>query len=252
MQGLQQKSGSGLPGPPLRERGIASPWPAWPRQVFIITAKDLRAELRTKEAVNAALAFAVMILVLFSFAFDPEESTTKMISGGLLWIVFAFAGTLVLNRSFARELPNDCLDALVAAPISGAVLFLGKALANYLLVMAVELVALPVFGILYNVRWYQQFWQVMLVLALGTWGITVIGTVFSALTVNIRLREVMLPMITYPMLVPALMAAMQVSVDLMNGQPIGGNSAVWLKLLIGFDVLYTTASLALVETVLVG
>jgi heme exporter protein B len=222
------------------------------RQIFIITAKDLRAELRTKEAVNAALAFAVMILVLFSFAFDPEESTTKMISGGLLWIVFAFAGTLVLNRSFARELPNDCLDALVAAPVSGAVLFLGKALANYLLVIAVELVALPVFGILYNVRWYRQFWQVMLVLALGTWGITVIGTIFSALTVNIRLREVMLPMITYPMLVPALMGAMQLTVDLVNGKPISGDSTVWLRLLIGFDVLYTAASLALVETVLVG
>jgi len=222
------------------------------RQVFIITAKDLRAELRTKEAVNAALAFAVMILVLFSFAFDPEESTTRMISGGLLWIVFAFAGTLVLNRSFARELPNDCLDSLVAAPVSGAVLFLGKALANYLLVMAVELVALPVFGILYNVRWYQRFWQVMLVLALGTWGITVIGTIFSALTVNIRLREVMLPMITYPMLVPALMGAMQLTVDLVNGKPIGGDSSVWLKFLIGFDVIYTAASLLLVETVLVG
>jgi heme exporter protein B len=222
------------------------------RQVFVITAKDLRAELRTKEAVNAALAFAVMILVLFSFAFDPEESTTRMISGGLLWIVFAFAGTLVLNRSFARELPNDCLDALVAAPISGAVLFLGKALANYLLVMAVELVALPVFGILYNVRWYLQFWQVMLVLTLGTWGITVIGTIFSALTVNIRLREVMLPMITYPMLVPALMGAMQLTVDLVNGKPIGGESSVWLKLLIGFDVIYTAVSLLLVEIVLVG
>jgi heme exporter protein B len=222
------------------------------RQVFVITAKDLRAELRTKEAVNAALAFAVMILVLFSFAFDPEESTTRMISGGLLWIVFAFAGTLVLNRSFARELPNDCLDALVAAPISGAVLFLGKALANYLLVMAVELVALPVFGILYNMRWYLQFWQVMLVLTLGTWGITVIGTIFSALTVNIRLREVMLPMITYPMLVPALMGAMQLTVDLVNGKPIGGESSVWLKLLIGFDVIYTAVSLLLVEIVLVG
>jgi heme exporter protein B len=222
------------------------------RQIFIITAKDLRAELRTKEAVNAALAFAVMILVLFSFAFDPEETTTKMISGGLLWIVFAFAGTLVLNRSFARELPNDCLDALVAAPISGAVLFLGKALANYLLVTAVELVALPVFGILYNVRWYQQFWQVMLVLALGTWGITVIGTIFSALTVNIRLREVMLPMLTYPMLVPALMGAMRLTTDLVQGKPIDDDSGVWLKLLISFDVVYTAVSLLLVETVLVG
>ncbi|MBV9508411.1 MAG: heme exporter protein CcmB [Acidobacteriia bacterium] len=222
------------------------------RQVLVILAKDVRAELRTKEAVNAALAFAVMILVLFSFVFDPDEATTKMFAGGLLWIVFAFAGTLVLNRSFAREIPNDCLDALVAAPIPGSALFLGKALANYLLVAAVELVALPVFGILYYVRWYERFWQVMLVLALGTWGVTVIGTMFSALTVNIRLREVMLPMITYPMLTPALMGAMQLTVDLMNGKSIAGDATVWLKLLVGFDILYTAASIILVDIVLVG
>jgi heme exporter protein B len=223
----------------------------WLRQVLVIVAKDLRAEIRTKEAVNAAFAFAIMILVLFSFVFDPGEAETKVFAGGLLWLVFAFAGTLVLNRSFARELPNDCLDALIAAPISGAVLFLGKALANYLLVMAVELVALPVFGIFYYVRWYEHFWQMMLVLALGTWGVTVIGTVFSALTVNIRLREVMLPMLTYPMLTPALMGAMQLTVDLVNGKSIGQDS-VWLKLLISFDILYTAASLTLVEIVLVG
>src|SRR5205085_11552465 len=99
------------------------------RQVLVITAKDLRAEIRTKEAVNASLAFAIVILLMFSFAFDPDLETTQEMSGGLLWIVFAFAGTLILNRSFARELRNDCLDALVTAPVPGAALVLGKALA---------------------------------------------------------------------------------------------------------------------------
>src|SRR5450756_2051139 len=155
---------------------------AFVRQVLVIMAKDLRAELRTKEAINASLSFALVVLLLFSFAFDPSEETTREISGGLLWIVFAFAGTLILNRSFARELPNDCLDALISAPVSGAALYLGKALANY-----------------------------ALVLALGSWGLTVIGTILSALTVNIRLREVMLPMLTYPILVPALMGAMHLT-----------------------------------------
>ncbi len=116
---------------------------AFARQVLVIMAKDLRAELRTKEAINASLSFALVVLLLFSFAFDPSEETTREISGGLLWIVFAFAGTLLLNRSFARELGNDCLDALISAPIPGSALFLGKALANYVLVMAVELIALP-------------------------------------------------------------------------------------------------------------
>ncbi len=219
---------------------------------LVIMMKDLRAELRTKEAINASFAFALVILLLFSFAFDPEADTTKALSGGLLWIVFAFAGTLVLNRSFARELPNDCLDALVAAPISGAALFLGKALANFVLVMAMELVSLPVFGIFYNVHWANQLGELLMVLALGTWALTVIGTIFSALTVNIRLREVMLPMLTYPILVPALMAAMQLTMQLVSGNAIGPETVTWLKMLIGFDVAYTAVSLFLVETVLVG
>jgi heme exporter protein B len=222
------------------------------RQIITVAFKDLRAELRTKEAINASLAFALVILLMFSFAFDPEADTTREISGGLLWIVFAFAGTLILNRSFAREIPNDCLDALVAAPVPGAALFLGKAIANYVLVLAVELVSLPVFGIFYNVKWTQQFWQLMGVLLLATWGMTVIGTIFSALTVNIRLREVMLPMLTYPILVPALIGAMRLTAGLVMGKPIAGDDAAWLRMLIGFDVMYTVASLVLVETVLVG
>lgn len=241
------------------EREVRTPAPAQAggaaaffRQVFVIAGKDLRAEMRTKEAVNASLAFALVILLLFSFAFDPTEEQTRAISGGLLWIVFAFAGTLVLNRSFARELPNDCLDALVAAPVSGAALFLGKAFANFVLVGAVELISLPVFGIFYNVHWTRQFWPLMLVLALGTWGMTVIGTIFSALTVNIRLREVMLPLLVYPILIPALMAAMQLTTHLVGGQPITADVRVWLNLLIAFDVVFTALSLALMETVLVS
>ena len=222
------------------------------RQMWVVTVKDLRAELRTKEAINASFAFALVILLMFSFAFDPSDETTRAISGGLLWIVFAFAGTLILNRSFARELPNDCLDALVAAPITSAALFLGKALANFVLVLAVQLVALPVFGVFYNVKWTSQFPELLMVMLLGTWGLTIIGTIFSALTVNIRLREVMLPMLTYPILVPALMGAMQLTSHLVNGEAIDSGTVEWLKMLVGFDIVYTAVSLVLVETVLVG
>lgn len=222
------------------------------RQVWVVTLKDLRAELRTKEAINASLAFALVILLMFSFAFDPSDETTRAISGGLLWIAFAFAGTLILNRSFARELPNDCLDALIAAPVSSSALFLGKAFANFALVLAVELVSLPVFGIFYNVHWTVRLPELLMVLVLGTWALTVIGTIFSALTVNIRLREVMLPMLTYPILVPALMGAMRLTSDLVTGAPLDADNLQWLKMLVGFDIVYTAVSLILVETVLVG
>jgi heme exporter protein B len=221
-------------------------------QVMTITTKDLRAEMRTKEAINASFSFALVVLLLLSFAFEPTEQTTQEISGGLLWIVFIFAGTLILNRSFARELPNDCLDALIAAPIPGAALFLGKALANFVLILAVEFVALPVFGIFYNVRWAQQFWPLLLVLILGTWGLTTIGTVFSALTVNIRLREVMLPLLVYPVMIPLLLGAMRLSTLLVAGQAITGDETVWFRLLIGYDIIFTALSLVLMDTVLLG
>jgi heme exporter protein B len=222
------------------------------RQSLVITAKDLRSEMRTKEALNASVAFALVILLLFSFAFDPTSEQTREISGGLLWLVFAFAGALILNRSFARELENDCLDALVSSPVSGAVLFLGKTLANLCLLLAVELISLPVFGIFYNVRWTEQIGPLLLVIVLATWGLTVVGTLFSALTVNLRLRELMLPMLVYPIMIPALMAAIQLTTPLVAGQPLAGDLVNWLKLLVGFDVIYTALALALVDTVLVG
>ncbi len=222
------------------------------RQALTIMVKDLRAELRSKEAINASFAFALVILVLFSFAFDPDQEMIRNISGGLLWIVFAFAGTLVLNRSFVRELPNDCLDALIAAPVSRAAMFLGKALANLVLVLSVELVSMPVFGVFYNVHWAQQFWQLVGVLMLGAWGLTVIGTFLSALTVNIRLREIMLPLLIYPLMIPSLMSAMRLSTELIAGRAIAGDETVWLKMLISFDAIFTALSLVLVEIVLVG
>ena len=121
------------------------------RQCFRVAAKDLRSEIRTKEAINASLSFALVILLLFSFAFDPTSDQVREFSGGLLWLAFAFAGALILNRSFARELANDCLDALIASPVSGAALFFGKSLANLLLLLAVELISLP--AAVCPVRW---------------------------------------------------------------------------------------------------
>jgi len=222
------------------------------RQVWTVAAKDLRSELRTKEALNASLSFALVILLLFSFAFDPTAELTREISGGLLWLVFAFAGALLLNRSFARELENDCLDVLVTSPVPASALFLGKALANWLLLLGIELVCLPVFGVFYNADWARQPAWLALVLLLATWGITVIGTMFSALTVNLRLRELMLPMLVYPMLIPCLMAAMQLTTALVAGQTPSGDQLAWLRMLVGFDIIFTALSVALVETVLIG
>lgn len=222
------------------------------RHTLIIAWKDLRSEIRSKETVNASISFSIVILLLFSFAFDPTSEQTLEMAGGLLWIVFAFAGALIVNRSFARDQQNDCLDALIASPVSGPALFLGKALANYVMLLAIEWVSLPIFGLFYNITWTRQIGQLTLVVFLATWGLTVVGTMFSALTVNLRLREIMLPMLVYPIMIPCLLGAIQLSTALVAGKPIEGDMFLWVRLLIGFDVIYTALGLALVDTVLVG
>ncbi len=220
------------------------------RRTLAVAAKDLRSEIRSKEAVNASVSFALVILLLFSFAFDLEPEQIRDIAGGLLWLIFAFAGTLILNRSFARELVNDCLDALLASPVSGAELFFGKCLANYVLIVIVESVSLPFFAIFYDVR-LPHLGLLFVVMLLGSWGITVIGTMFSAMTVNLRLRELMLPTLVYPMLVPALIGAIELSRVLITNGKLAENF-IWFRILVAFNVIFTILALALVEIVLVG
>ena len=139
----------------------------------------------------------------------------------------------------------------MAAPLPGGVLFTGKALANFALLLAVEIVSLGVFAILYNIRVLPHIGPLALVIFLATWAMTVIGTMFSALTVNLRMREMMLPIMTYPFLIPALMAAMVLTTDLLNGMPLGSDM-IWVKLLVLFDVTFTTLAVFLIEIVLVG
>jgi heme exporter protein B len=216
-----------------------------------IARKDLRTELRTKESLNASASFALVILVLFSFAFDLGRDELYAISGGLLWLVYSFAGALIVNRSFARELPNDCLDVLISSPVPGWSIFLGKALAAFFLLIIVELISLPVFGLFYNIRWTASFGPLLLVIVLATWGITVVGTAFSAVTVNVRLRELMLPVLLYPILIPLLIGAMGSTTSLLSGERITGDSFSSMRLLIGFDVIYTALALYLIEFILI-
>ncbi len=214
-----------------------------------IARKDLRSELRSKEATNAAVSFALVILLILSFAFEPTGEEIHAMAGGLLWIVFAFSGTLILNRTFARELQNDALEALIAAPVPGWALFLGKAASSMVMMLVVELVSLPVFAIFYGVT---LVWTLAPVILLGTWALVVVGVSFSALTVNVQLREVMLPLLIYPTLVPALIASMMLTGNLLDGQTFSGDNITWLRLLVGFDIIYTALAVTLIDIVLVG
>jgi len=222
------------------------------RQAWLIARKDLSLELRTKESLNAAAAFAIAILLLLGFVFDINSPETREASGGLLWLVFAFAGALVFNRGFARELPNECLDALLSSSISASSLLIGKAIANVAILLVVEILSLFVFGIFYNVRWWGQLGLLAVLFVLATWGIAVLGAVFGALTVNLRLRELMLPVIIYPLLIPLLIAAVELTNGLFSNQPIGEAQLLWGRVLVVFDVVFTGLALLLADTILVN
>lgn len=219
---------------------------------FSIARKDLAVELRTKESINAAGAFSVAILILFSFAFDPFSEAMRELSGGLLWLTFVFAGALVFNRGFSRELPNECLDTLLASPLTPSSLLVGKAMGVFLLLIGVEIVSLFVFGIFYNVRWWLHPAGLSLTCGLATWGIAVVGSVFGALTVNLRLRELMLPVIIYPILIPVLIGAIEMTNTVLADQAFTSYEWLWAKVLLVFDIVFTSLALALAETILVS
>lgn len=222
------------------------------RQSLAVARKDLAVELRTKESLNAAGSFAVSILLLFSFAFDPSPEMLRTIAGGLLWLVFAFAGALIFNRGFARELPNECLDALLASPLSSSSLLLGKAFANFTMLVVLEAVSLFVFGIFYNVGWTPHAGQLAIVFVLVTWGIAVVGAAFGAMTVNLNLRELMLPVIIYPLLIPLLIAAIELTDTVLYSKKITPDQLLWGRIIVAFDVVFTTLAMVLAETILVN
>jgi heme exporter protein B len=219
-------------------------------QSISVARKDLAIELRTKESLNAAGAFSIVILLLFSFSFDLEE--TRSIAGGLLWLCFAFAGALIFNRGFSRELPNECLDALLASPLSAGSLVLAKAITSAVLLLIVEAVSLCVFGFFYNIQWWHKPVELIVVFILVTWGISIVGAVFGALTVNLRLRELMLPVVIYPLLLPLLIAAIELTNLVLGNDPLGPSDYQWGRLLIVFDTIFTTLAVVLAETILVN
>jgi len=211
--------------------------------------KDLQLEWRAREMINGMLFFALLVVVVFSLAFDPTSypTVTRQISGGLLWVGLLFASITALNQSWARELHNHVLDAQRLSPAPASALFLGKALSNLIFVSFIELVLAPVFAIFYNLHPLGQAWLLLLILPLGTWGLTVNGTFFAALSQRTRNRELLLPLVLCPIAMPALLGMIQATTNVLTGELEPG---LWIKLLVGYDVVFSIACIFLFETVL--
>jgi heme exporter protein B len=210
------------------------------RAAGILLGKELRLEFRSRELLSATIIFALVVVVLFSFAFDPTAAESRRYGPGLLWIAFLFAGSLMLNPSFSREQNNETLDALRLAPISPFAILLGKMLANFIFMSVAELILVPVFAVLYNISLAGIIWRLALVLMLGTIGLTVTGTVFSAVSAHARMRELLLPLLLLPILTPLLIASVESTASLFQEQP--ALDRTWVAFLAGFDIVFLTAS----------
>ena len=169
-------------------------------------AKDLRMEWRSKDAINSMLFFALLVVVIFSFSFDLTAEESRQIAGGLIWVALLFAAVVALNQTWARELRNQVLDAYRVSPASANALFLSKAIGNFIFVGVLEMLMAPLFVIFYNLRSIGPAWQLMVVAALATWALVVNGTFFAAMSIRTRSREVMLPLILFPVSIPAVLA----------------------------------------------
>jgi heme exporter protein B len=210
------------------------------RAAFILLGKELRTELRARELLNATIMFGLVVVVLFSYAFDPTVAESRRYGPGLLWIAFLFAGSLMLHPSFAREQTNDTLAALRMAPISSFAILLGKMLANFIFMSLAEIVLVPVFAVLYNVSLAGVVGRLAAVLSLGTLGLVVTGTVFSAISAHARMRELLLPLLLFPIVAPLLIAAVEATAALLAEEPAFDRT--WVTFLAGFDIVFLAAS----------
>jgi heme exporter protein B len=214
--------------------------------------KDLRLEWRGRDAINGMLFFALLVVAIFSLAFDPTgyPTTTRQISGGVLWVAILFSSVTALNQAWTREVRNQVLDAQRMAPSPASALFLGKALANLIFVLSVEAVLAPIFIVFYNLHPLGNPWLFLLVMPLGTWALVVNGTFFAALGLRARNRELLLPLLLFPISLPAILSMVQATTGILNADLDAIQINLWIKQLAAYDIIFTTLCILLFETIL--
>ena len=212
--------------------------------------KDLRIEWRSRDSINGMLFFALLVVVVFSLAFDPTAAVSRQISGGILWVALLFATVTALNQSWTREQSHQVLEAQRMAPAPASALFLGKAIANMLFVLVVEAVLAPVFIVFYNLHVLGNAWLLALILPLGTWALVVNGTFFAVLGLRTRNRELLLPLLLLPISLPALLEMVQATTGVLTAELDALQINTWIVQLAGYDLIFTLICLLLFDTVL--
>jgi heme exporter protein B len=207
---------------------------------FLIARKDLAIEFRTRTAFFSAAVFALLGIVIFYFAWDPTAVAAIDLAPGVLWAIFTFSGLLGLQRSFGIEQADRAIDTLLGAPIPRESIYLGKAMANLVFVAAVQVVAIPAVQLFYGVPLLEHAWALAFIALLAAIGLVAVGTLFSAMAVNTKLAEMLLPVLSLPFFVPIVIPAAQATARLLAGRP-ADEIVGWLKLLIAFDIVFVAA-----------
>lgn len=216
------------------------------RKIWAIVRKDWTAEMHSREMLGSMLVFALVVIFVFSFSFELRVGTANQIAPGVLWVTFTFAGMLGLGRSFIQEKDQGCLDGLLLCPVDRSVIYLGKMLSNMLFISVIEAIVLPLYFALFDLAFRPM---ILVVTFLGTFGFAAVGSLFSAMSVHARAREVLLPVLLFPVVIPALIAAVKITGGLVDGQP-WAEMRHWSQLLLGFDVIFIVVSYLLFDYVI--
>ena len=218
------------------------------RKVLAIVVKDVSAELRTREMSSSMLVFALLVILIFNFAFDLRADNQRTLAPGVLWVAVAFAGMLGLSRSFIVEKDRGSIEGLLLAPMDRSAIFLGKMLGNVLFMVGIEVIILPVFVVLFNLS-AGDLLPLAGILVLGTIGFAGVGTLFSAMVIHTRAREVLLPVLLFPVVIPVLLSAVRLTAAVLDGLPMA-EVQNWLSLLIAFDAIFLALSVILFDYVM--
>jgi heme exporter protein B len=211
---------------------------AW-RKMLAITWKDILSEFRSREIIVSVMVFTLLVIIIFNFAFGSNADTMKITAPGMLWVTFAFAGVLSLNRSFILEREEGCIEGLMVSPISREMIYAGKMLGSFTFMLIVEIVALPIFAFLFNIDVISL--KVVAVTLLATLGFVACGTLFSALAVKTKARELVLPILFFPIIVPVIIAAVRAT-SLALGGKSWGDMGSWLIIIAAFDAVFLVVS----------
>ncbi|HSB90362.1 MAG TPA: heme exporter protein CcmB [Anaerolineales bacterium] len=217
------------------ESALPARRPSFVQAVAAVVWKDLAAEFRSRELLGGMLVFALLVVLIFNFALELDVRTRSTVTAGVLWVTFAFAGTLGLNRSMASEKDRGCLDGLLLAPVDRSAIYFGKVIANLAFMLIVEAFVLPVYGLLYNVSLLHP--GLLGVILLGSVGYVGVGTLLASMAVQARTRDVLLPILLFPVVLPVLVAAVKASEGFLQG--LGSADILpWVNILLVYDVIF--------------